>query len=104
MRRVPCGPVPEARETLAGGATTGQARATRPNIRRALKGREKGTRGLACKITAGHSPPSRATAGAHPGFGGGGAVRFRWFPVAPRPSPPANLFRASGSVGLLGES
>jgi len=30
-------------------------------------------------------------------IGGGGAVRFRWFPVAPRTSPPANLFRASGS-------
>jgi len=37
-------PVPEARQKLAGGATTGQ----RPrNMSRALKGREKGTRGLA---------------------------------------------------------
>jgi len=35
-------PVPEARQKLAGGATTGQ----RPrNTNRALKGREKGTRG-----------------------------------------------------------
>ena len=97
MRRVPCGPVPEARETLAGGETTGQARATPHNIRRALEGRERGTRGLVLNIAAGHLPPSRAPAGAHPGIGGGGAVRFRWFPVAPRPSPPANLFRASGS-------
>ena len=34
-------------------------------------------------------------------IGGGGAARFRWFPVAPRPSPPANLFRASGSHAIL---
>lgn len=37
-------PVPEAREKLAGGATTGSAR---PNRRRALEGREKATQGLA---------------------------------------------------------
>ena len=98
MRPAPADSVPEARETFAGGETTGQARPIPHNIRRALEGREKGTRGLACKIATGHSPPSRAPAGAHPGFGGGGAVRFRWFPVAPRPSPPTNLFRASGSV------
>jgi hypothetical protein len=30
-------------------------------------------------------------------IGGGWAAWFRWFSVAPRPSPPANLFRASGS-------
>jgi hypothetical protein len=30
-------------------------------------------------------------------IGGGWTARFRWFSVAPRPSPPANLFRASGS-------
>ncbi len=32
--------VPEARKKLAGGETTGQARPTCVNIRRALKGRE----------------------------------------------------------------
>lgn len=76
-------PVPEARKKLAGGETTGQARPTRPSIRCALKGRERGTLGLSRNIAAGPSPPSRAPAGAHPGFGGGGAIRFRWFPVAP---------------------
>jgi hypothetical protein len=43
-------PVPEARQKLAGGATTGQ----RPrNTNRALKGREKGTRDLAGNIAVG---------------------------------------------------
>jgi hypothetical protein len=42
--------VPEARQKLAGGGTTGSARPTTPNRRRALKGREKGTRGLAGNI------------------------------------------------------
>ena len=50
---------PEARKKLAGGETTGQ----RPrNTNRALEGREKGTRGLAGNIAAGHSPPSRVPA------------------------------------------
>ena len=37
-------PVPEARQKLAGGATTGSARPTTPNHHRALEGREKGAR------------------------------------------------------------
>lgn len=56
-------PVPEAREKLAGGETTGQRRR---NTNRALKGREKATRGLAGNIAEEHSNASRAPAGAHP--------------------------------------
>lgn len=46
-------PVPEARKKLAGGATTGSARPTTPNRRRALEGREKGTRGVRRAISPG---------------------------------------------------
>jgi hypothetical protein len=50
---------PEVRKILARGATTGPTRPTRPtrpttpNRRRALEGREKGTRGLAGNIAEG---------------------------------------------------
>jgi hypothetical protein len=65
-------PVPEARQKLAGGATTGQ----RPrNMSRALKGREKGTRGLAGNIAEG----MRTLLAPLPGRWPSGAVRFRWF-------------------------
>jgi len=64
--------VPEAREKLAGGETTGQ----RPlNTNGALEGREKGTRDLAGNIAGEHSDASRAPAGALAVW----AVRFRWF-------------------------
>jgi hypothetical protein len=42
--------VPEARQKLAGGATTGSARPTTSNRRRTLEGREKGIWGLAGNI------------------------------------------------------
>lgn len=86
-------PVPEAREKIAGGATTGQ----RPrNTNRALKGREKATRSLAGNIAGGIRTLLAPLPGRIPNRGWW-AIRFRWFPVATRPSPPANLFRASGS-------
>lgn len=59
-------PVPEARQKLAGGATTGQSPR---NTNRALEGREKGARGLAGNIAGRHSYASRAPAGAHPETG-----------------------------------
>jgi hypothetical protein len=77
-------PVPEAREKLAGGATTGQRRRT---TNRALEGREKGTRRLAGKIAGEQSHVSRAPAGA----------QAMWCGPVPVVSPAANLFRASGS-------
>jgi hypothetical protein len=58
--------VPEARKKLAGGETTGTAHPATPYRRRALEGREKGTRGLAGNIAVEHSHASRAPAGAHP--------------------------------------
>jgi len=78
-------PVPEAREKIAGGATTGQSPR---NTNRALKGREKATRGVAGNIAGGHSHASRAPAGA----------QAMWCGPVPVVSPPANLFRASGSA------
>ena len=87
MQPAPVDGVPEAREKIAGGETTGQARPTRVNISRALEGREKATRGLAGNITGEHSDASRAPAGALAVWGGS-------FPVV---APPANFFRASGS-------
>ena len=54
----------------------------------ALEGREKGTGGLVGNIAGGRSDASRAPAGA----------QARWPDLIPVVSPPANLFRASGSV------
>lgn len=75
---------PEVRKKLAGGETTGQRQR---NTNRALKGREKGTRRLAGNIAGEQSHVSRAPTGA----------QAMWCGPVPVVSPPANLFRASGS-------
>gem|GEM_PF-3927729 len=80
-------PVPEAREKIAGGATTGQSPR---NTNRALKGREKSTRGRAGNIVGGIRTLLAPLPGRIP-------YRGWWGGAVPVVSPPANLFRAYGS-------
>ncbi len=80
--------VPEARKTLAGGATTGSASSTHAFSESALEGREKRPNTPGITADMGFSQPSRAPAGARP---------WATFMTADEPvvSPPANLSRPS---------